>query len=154
MVTAIIWRLWTVTTGYYNGLTNSHTLQITTTQTKSSQFSFNSRCWVTALNNVVSSASVFTPLPSVSQLTHCPNCRLSTNFKIKMKVMLRWTVNPDQSRKLLLALASTVALGIGPRRDRWSYLSSFHTFTCFEMGPHLLREEGSDYYRSLPSTLE
>jgi hypothetical protein len=27
----------------------------------------------------------------------------------------------NQSRKLLLVLASTIVLGIGPRRERWSY---------------------------------
>jgi hypothetical protein len=51
-----------------------------------------------------------------------------------------------QSSKLLLALASIVALGFGPRRDSWPYFCPFRTFTCFEMGPPLRREEGSDYY--------
>jgi hypothetical protein len=37
-----------------------------------------------------------------------------------------------------------------PRRDAWPYFCSFQTFTCFEMGPPRRREEGSDYYWSLP----
>jgi hypothetical protein len=55
--------------------------------------------------------------------------------------------NPVQSSKLLLALASTVVLGLEPHQDPWSYLFfSFQTFTCFEMR----RPLQWDYYRSLP----
>jgi hypothetical protein len=50
-----------------------------------------------------------------------------------------------QCTKLLLVLASTVVLGIGPRRDPRLYFCSSQTFTYFEMGAPLRREEGSDY---------
>jgi hypothetical protein len=51
---------------------------------------------------------------------------------------------------IAVVLASTVVLGIGPRRDAWPYFCPFEAFACFEMGPPLCREEGSDYYWSLP----
>jgi hypothetical protein len=97
-----------------------------------------------ALNNVDSSVSVFTSLPAVSKLTHCPKCGPSTNFRIKMIMVLWWTLIPDQSSKLLLALASPVILGIG---------LSLHSFNHFGMGPPL-RREGSDSFWSPPSTGE
>jgi hypothetical protein len=52
--------------------------------------------------------------------------------------------SPFYSSKLLLVLASTVVLDFGPLRDPWPCSCSFHTSTCFEMGPPLRWEEGSD----------
>jgi hypothetical protein len=43
--------------------------------------------------------------------------------------------------KMLLALASTVVLGLGPRRDPWPYFRFFQTFTCFGIGPPSTRGE-------------
>jgi hypothetical protein len=48
--------------------------------------------------------------------------------------------SPVLSSKLLLALASTAVLGVGPPRDPWLYFCSFQTFTCFEMRHPLWRE--------------
>jgi hypothetical protein len=59
-----------------------------------------------------------------------------------------------QSSQLLLAPASTVALGIGPRRDPWLHFCSFQTFGCFESGPPLRGEKWSDYCWSLHSSEE
>jgi hypothetical protein len=64
-----------------------------------------------------------------------------------------WTVTLNWNIELLRALASTVVLGFGPCQDPWPYFFSFQTFTCFEMGPPVCREEGSDYYWSLPPLL-
>jgi hypothetical protein len=62
----------------------------------------------------------------------------------------RGALSPVQFSKLLLAITSTVDLGFGPRRDPWPYFCSFHVFICFELGPRLRREEGSDRYWSHP----
>jgi hypothetical protein len=59
----------------------------------------------------------------------------------------------SRSVKLLLALASTMNLGSGPVWTHDHIFVLFKTFTCFEMGPPLRREEGSDYYWSLPFTV-
>jgi hypothetical protein len=75
---------------------------------------------------------------SYSVLSHCPH--FATIIPLK--------ANP--STTLLLVLASRVVLRIRPRRDPWPYFVLSKTFTCFEMGPPLQWEEGSDYYRSHP----
>jgi hypothetical protein len=59
----------------------------------------------------------------------------------------------ERMSKLLLALSSTIPLGLGPRRDTWPNFCSFQIFTCFKMGHPLEREEGSDYCWSLPPLL-
>jgi hypothetical protein len=61
----------------------------------------------------------------------------------------RGTLSPVRFSKLLLAVTSTTVPGFGPSRDPWPYFCSFHIFTCFEKGPPLRREEGSDSYWSL-----
>jgi hypothetical protein len=53
------------------------------------------------------------------------------------------------SSKLLLALANALNFCFGSRWDPWPCFCS-KTCTCFEMGPPLRREEGSNYYWSLP----
>jgi hypothetical protein len=71
--------------------------------------------------------------------------------------MYRWrtagSLTTLQRSKQLLALASRVVLDNGAHRDPWPYFSSFQTFTCFEMGPRLQREEGSDYYWYIPPSI-
>jgi hypothetical protein len=57
-----------VTTINYNGITDLHTLQITTAHAKSIQSAFSSCFPVTGLNNGDSSASVLTSLSTGAQL--------------------------------------------------------------------------------------
>jgi hypothetical protein len=53
------------TTGNHGAITDLHTLQIPTEHAKPRSFiAFHSHCFVTALNNGDSSASVLTPLPA------------------------------------------------------------------------------------------
>jgi hypothetical protein len=54
--------------------------------------------------------------------------------------------------KLVLTIASTVILGFDSRRDPWPHF--FKSFKCFEMGPSLQQEEGSNYNGHSPSTGE
>jgi hypothetical protein len=88
-----------------------------------------------------------------SRFPNCPRAS-DTSFSLLTTVTLNWLSQPLQSSKLLLALASTVVLGFGPRQDPWPYICPFHAFTCFEMGPPLWQEEESVYYWSLPATGE
>jgi hypothetical protein len=53
---------------------------------------------------------------------------------------------PVQSNKLLLALGHIVVLCFMTQSDSWPYCCSFQAFTCFEIGPPLRQEEGSDCY--------
>jgi hypothetical protein len=59
------------------------------------------------------------------------------------------STSPVQSSKLLLAFASTVVLGFGPRRGSLPYSCSFETLTCFKTGSLFWRDERSDYFWSL-----
>jgi hypothetical protein len=70
--------------------------------------------------------------------------QLRVTIHLKMKVELI----SGRPVKLLLALASTVLLGFGSRRDHIFFL--LKTCTCFEMGALLQRDEEHDCYWSLP----
>lgn len=66
-----------------------------------------------------------------------PNCLLYDRYKRFGKACM------GRSGKVLLALASTINIGFRSRRGSRPYFCLSKTFTCFEMGTPLRREEGS-----------
>lgn len=81
----IYWTLINRNTSSYNASVNLHTLQYPIACTTFSQLVFRSRCFVTALNHVDSSGSVFNGfcmcwLATISHLTHSSFC--SVNWSV------------------------------------------------------------------------
>jgi hypothetical protein len=111
-------------------------------------FHFN-RCIICFINPLNTDCLLNCCWPSPAQWFLAPiSARFMTIFYFRQASAFKDC--PVLSSKLLLVLASQSFFVSGPvgTHDHIFVLSK--TFTCFEIGPPLQREEGSDYYWSLP----
>jgi hypothetical protein len=101
-----------------------------------------SRCLVTASNSGRSVASGLTSSQAGDHLTPTSDCLYF------LQLLAPGLKLPTAATRL--ALASTVILGFESHQGPRPYFFLFKTFTCFEMGVPLQREEGYNYYWLFP----
>jgi hypothetical protein len=110
LVIGFIGLLQLVTTGNYNALANSRTLQFTTARTKSYPFVFTSGCLVTDPNNVLFCSRLYR-LATVSQVTHGSKCcRHILGYNCDSQLVLNWPLTGYLWLTLLAALTWLSAL--------------------------------------------
>jgi hypothetical protein len=81
------------------------------------------------------------------------NSCLLFNYEYVVDIFLQnvgW-LSVGWSVKMMLVLVSTIILGFESRRDPWPrFFSLLYMWMCLEVGLPLQRDEGSDYYWSVP----